>query len=417
MRFYIFPILAVFLLAGACTSRLDVSELKFGKSDFFDNSKIQSVYLMWETPDTAHTMAVQYVTTQKAELPELFYGVKDEKNKESFPFKARGEEVRITGTPIYIYRFSLTDLKSDKPYYFQVGDKVNGYTKTMSFQTIAETAEEIEWVQGGDTYPDPRVKTIGQNAVTKNTQAILIGGDITYANGQLDQYSRWLYWLNLMNDVMVTKDGRVIPLVVAIGNHEMRRVRESLELTAPFYARFFPQNKQKTYFSRNFGKETVLYVLDSGHYAIHGGDQKKWLAKSLEETKNKKHKLTMYHIPLYPTNRSMEASMSREGRAQWLPLFDKYGIDLSFENHDHNLKRTEKLYNNKIAKDNKGTVYVGDGSWGVLARSAHKRWYHKLVGEKNHVWRVRVSEKSISAEAIGEEGSTLDHFTLEASGQ
>jgi hypothetical protein len=52
-------------------------------------------------------------------------------------------------------------------------------------------------------------------------------------------------------------------------------------------------------------------------------------------------------------------------------LFDRYGVQLAFENHDHTFKRTYPLRAGKL--DPRGTVYLGDG-----CLSEHPRGVFKL---------------------------------------
>jgi hypothetical protein len=100
------------------------------------------------------------------------------------------------------------------------------------------------------------------------------------------------------------------------------------------------------------------------------------------------------------------------GRKAWLPLFDKHQLDVAFENHDHALKRSKLLKNNKVVPKN-GTLYVGDGAWAVAPRpAAADRWYLQVAKVEKHLWRVLASPKKLSFQAINKNGQILDSFTL-----
>jgi hypothetical protein len=49
-----------------------------------------------------------------------------------------------------------------------------------------------------------------------------------------------------------------------------------------------------------------------------------------------------------------------------VPLFERHGVRLAFENHDHAYKRTHPLRGGARAPD--GIVYLGDGAWGAPLR-------------------------------------------------
>ena len=66
---------------------------------------------------------------------------------------------------------------------------------------------------------DHAVET-SQVAASHNPSFALIGGDLAYANGWAPCYLKWDMWLSQWEQHMVTPDGRMIPLIVAIGNHE-----------------------------------------------------------------------------------------------------------------------------------------------------------------------------------------------------
>lgn len=47
-----------------------------------------------------------------------------------------------------------------------------------------------------------------------------------------------------------------------------------------------------------------------------------------------------------------------------MPVFEKYGFKFAFENHVHLLKESYPLTTKGIDHD-KGTLFLGDGAWGV----------------------------------------------------
>lgn len=48
-----------------------------------------------------------------------------------------------------------------------------------------------------------------------------MGGDIAYADGHPDKLERWFEFFRIWSETMITADGRLIPLVPAIGNNEV----------------------------------------------------------------------------------------------------------------------------------------------------------------------------------------------------
>ncbi|WP_336773588.1 metallophosphoesterase [Paenibacillus sp. MMO-58] len=80
-------------------------------------------------------------------------------------------------------------------------------------------------------------------------------------------------------------------------------------------------------------------------------DQAKWLEQDLAAT-NKKWLIVSLHRGPYGGNQK-ESVLK-----QFVPLFDKYKVDLVLQGHNHEYARSYPLRNNKIVSDAEGTVYV-----------------------------------------------------------
>lgn len=373
---------------------------------------VHSIYLTWDNEDTATTMVVKILTLEKPKNPRLIYGTAVQTMSRGGSEVAETESRAIATTPIHITSFSLKNLSPDTVYFFNYKDETHQLPKENSFRTLPNTNKPVEFLQGGDLSASNDVERVAQQAVTNDTMAYVIGGDIAYENGVLSSYNLYLKWFTIMNRAMKAPDGRLIPLILAVGNHEVNGKQSADNFVrSPFYLNLFLQNNGRSFFKRNLGAHSTIFALDSGHITPHGGIQRDWLEAELQNTATP-NKFAVYHVPMYPTYRDYDGSLSAAGRKHWLPLFDKYELTVGFENHDHTLKRTHMLKENKKVTSD-GTVYVGDGCWGAGARPADKRWYHHIAESKLHIWRILADKDSVSLEAIGKNGETLDQFSIE----
>ena len=310
----------------------------------------------------------------------------------------------------------VADLKGLKPgttYYFVAGDEKNGYTKERSFRTLAGGAAPLRFIAGGDMGESKRTEKLLKLAGQQDPDFGVIGGDIPYSNGLLAEYGDWTQWFANWDKYMVGSDGRMIPIVAAIGNHEVNHYEtDNPELRSPDYLSLFGGQGKHPYYSRKFGDNVIFFLLDSGHLTPHAGAQTDWLAQEMETYKDVKYKFASYHVPLYPTHRPYDGKGSQDGRTYWGPLFDKYGLTVGFEQHDHVFKRSKPLKGNQVV--DKGTVYVGDGAFGVDPRETdpQPRWYNLKEGSIAHFWVVDVRTEGVSLKAIDEDGGTADAFTL-----
>ncbi len=352
-------------------------------------------------------MVVNYLVSEHTTEPlNLFYKSEHQISWSNVPT----EIMEFKGVLKTKYSYSFKNLSAGTKHFFEIRNENDEIILPMHyFKTLPNGGAPVKVIQGGDLRSKNILADVAEGALKKDPDVILIGGDISYANGKLTNLDKWDDWFKAMEPVMITDDQRVIPLIVAIGNHEVTKFGLSKKTKAPFYFQLFPQNGDKTFFTRKLGAHSVLIVLDTGHIYSHRS-QVEWLTQQFETYKHMKNKLAMYHVPLYPGHRKFETRGSKKGRKHWMGLFDKYNLTAAFENHDHVAKRTYPLKNNK--KDPEGTVYFGDGCWGAGYREAQpERWYLDFVGEYRHVWFAELTEFGADFEAYSY-NELIDSATL-----
>jgi len=173
---------------------------------------------------------------------------------------------------------------------------------------------------------------------------------------------------------------------------------------------------RSTYHMHMLGNHTALSVLDSDVIARWDTSQAQWLEGQWKSNTYDRviNRVAIYHCPLYPTVTPYDSSIPKNGRKYMLPIFDKYHLDVAFEQHDHVFKRSKLLYNNQVVNDVKnGTLYLGDGSWGIGSKGdVPGAWYLEKQSAINHVWVVDVNPTSIQSVAIDSKGKTFDSYLI-----
>ncbi len=362
-------------------------------------------YLTWQG-DTSTTITVNFHTKEALENSTVYYDTKSRDGKDRpYDLKATGSSHQLDGLrdERYIHVVELTGLEPGETYYFVAGGKRQEVTEELSFRTIPNDGSPIRFVTGGDMGIDKLARALLARAGEKDPMFGLIGGDLAYVNGDLKEFAKWDRWLRNWSSNMIAPDGRLIPMVVGIGNHEVDGAFGQPLEKARFYISYFAQ-ENRSYFSRKFGKDVVLYALDTGHIASHQS-QVTWLDEAMTADEAIARKFAIYHVPLYP---SVREHKGEPGRTHWVPIFDKHGLTTAFENHDHAHKRTHVLKDNKI--DPTGTLYLGDGSFGREPRELNKAelWYMDVANSKAHFWLVEASAESVSYRAIDQHDNVFD---------
>jgi len=244
----------------------------------------------------------------------------------------------------------------------------------------------------------------------------LIGGDLAYSCGRaskpedmegLDAY------LDSWKQKARAVDGRLIPMIVTIGNHEVPGSwNQPPERAAAYYALLSMPGPQG-YNRLDFGDYLSVFLLDSGiTHPVHGA-QTEWLEQALATRSHVPHLVPIYHIPAYPSLRSdtdgESGELTQSVRRWWCPLFEKFGVGVAFENHDHTFKRTHPIRNGKV--DPKGVVYLGDGAWGVKLRkpdASKPRWYIQRSDSIRHLFLVTLYPEARHILAVNDSGQVFD---------
>lgn len=370
-----------------------------------------ALYLTW-THDPATTMVIQWHTLPKENRSDIFFqesGLAEWKTQE-------GSSKRLKRHPISVHTVELTELKPDTEYTFRIGKEKSLYR----FRTLpANNDRPLRFVIGGDAYYHLTLfKKMNEQIAKINPDFIVVGGDLSYAEnlsgllkGKQWRWKRWETFFKFWKKQMITADGRLIPIIPILGNHDIQSKKPDQLL---FYDLFAFPEKNTSYRAIDFGDYFSLIILDTAHHHAIEGKQTAWLQSTLEERASVPLKLAAYHVSAYPSFYSFDNKTPVKIRAHWIPLFEKYNIKAAFEHHNHAFKRTHPLKNNQIDPD--GILYLGDGSWGVPSRfplfSTINRWYMAKAEFINACWLVTLQKDKAILQALNNKGTIFDEVSL-----
>lgn len=365
-----------------------------------------TLMLTWQRDPTT-TMTIQWVgTVGETADPTITYRTAAE---EKFTGSIVPTRKPYPMTDFKVFRAELTGLTPGTEYAFRIGTRSPVY----KFRTMpAKATNTFSFISGGDCGHNPH--TINNNIVAAKQDPMfaVIGGDLGYDNGRSVEVS--LAFLRNYSKHMVTRDGLLIPMVTCIGNHEVNGGYGQTRDRAPFYYALFDGLYPETgYATLDFGDYLSLILLDTGHTTPVAGEQTAWLEKVLKERRGHPHVIPVGHVPSYPTARKMftddgKPATGGESRKHWVPLFEKYGVSVVLEHHDHTFKRTKPLLNG--LPNEKGVIYLGDGSWGRLraAQPPEKLGHLAALSETYHLSLHRLQGEERFHLALDEYGKVMD---------
>ena len=184
----------------------------------------------------------------------------------------------------------------------------------------------MRFAVGGDIYPNELApfEEMAKKVAQESPRFVMIGGDIAYSvsdkKSRSDDFSRWYTFLQCWTKTMRDQSGCLIPILPAIGNHEVMGYFGQTPEQAKFYYALFSCPGQQGYKALYFGDYLALMLLDSNHtHPIHGA-QTEWLQSELRRSLAYTHCFAIYHVPAYPSVRYFRTRESCSIRRHWVPF-------------------------------------------------------------------------------------------------
>jgi acid phosphatase type 7 len=373
-------------------------------------------YLTW-VDDPTTTIVIDWHEEQ-ATTAKLFFKEQDHSawkiylsNVTPFPFASR-----------HVHRVSMKGLEPDTTYELKFSESGEVY----HFRTMPENLEkhQLKIAIGGDAmHQKASFEKMNKVVAAYEPDFVIIGGDMAYENGAAENIQRIFDWFDAYATTLITENRRILPCLVAAGNHEVvggyHSKHDDYEQEdtfraqiAPYFYALFAFPGQPGYNVLDFGKYLSLIILDTEHSNPIEGMQTEWLEEVFEAREDVIHKIPIYHVPAYPSVREYNGHVQTLVRETWTPLFEANDVKIAFENHDHAYKRTFPIKEMELDPD--GIVYVGDGSWGVEPRPIHEvseTWYLEKAMQVRAFTLLTLACDGFSLISVDEEGDVIDAYS------
>ncbi|WP_197515015.1 metallophosphoesterase family protein, partial [Mycobacterium sp. 1245805.9] len=321
--------------------------------------------------NAATEVVVSWHTTEAVGNPRVRLGTPASGFGRTVAAETRTYRDAKSGTEVRVNHARLTGLVPDTDYvYAAVHDGAEPGGGTV--RTAPSGRKPLRFTSFGDQstptlarLPDGKYATdnIGSPAAADTTLAVerlgplfnLVNGDLCYANLAQDRIRTWSNWFE--NN---TRSARFRPWMPAAGNHENEWGNGPIGYGA--YQTYFalpdsgsgPETRGLWY-SFTAGSVRVISLnnddvafQDGGNFYVHGysgGEQKRWLAGELAAARRDPDVdwivVCMHQTAISTADRTNGADLGI--RAEWLPLFDQYQVDLVVCGHEHHYERSHPL--------------------------------------------------------------------------
>ncbi|MGH3632897.1 MAG: purple acid phosphatase family protein [Mycobacterium sp.] len=232
--------------------------------------------------------------------------------------------------------------------------------KPLLFTSFGDQATPTLGRPAGRTYVSDNVGSPAAGDITAAIERIgplfnLVNGDLCYANLAHDRVRTWSDWFE--NN---TRSARYRPWMPAAGNHENEWGNGPVGFAA--YQAYFalPDAGADTevrglWYSFTAGSVRVISLAnddvclqDGGNFYVHGysgGAQKRWLEAELAAAQRDSEVdwvvVCMHQTAISTADRTNGADLGI--RREWLPLFDRYQVDLVVCGHEHHYERAHPV--------------------------------------------------------------------------
>lgn len=283
----------------------------------------------------------------------------------------------------------LSGLSPKTTYYAVIRDGSGNVSRRLKFRTLSDNPNDpVAFISAGDTRDAaPIVESC--NCIEERRKAftlvskvcadfITFSGDFTNGKypGMVNVQRQWRDWFTDWQ-LTIDNDGRLLPLIPALGNHD--------EFADKIIFKLFniPLTSGQEYFALSIGGNLMrLYSINSEIPTNTG--QIEWFKNDLElysQPGNEVYwKAVQYHKAVASQSNNYGNQPETELKKEYVSQFAKYGVRLAMEGHAHIYKTSWPVLpvagnntsrNGFARNDTTGTVYIGEGNFGAPFRTVN----------------------------------------------
>ena len=326
------------------------------KYSHFNNDHLVGLH-HWEIPsknpdriilnfngDPSSKRAVTWRTdfsVEKAYAEIALAGVNSKFAKNSISYEASTEQFDLglyKANNSYVVNYhsvTFDKLKPNSIYAYRVGDGKN-WSEWIQFKTASEEYKPTQFVYFGDAQND--ILSHWSRVIRMAYQTAPNASFVIHAGDMVDTAHRdyeWAQWFKAGG--FIHSQWTTIPVV---GNHEFQRTKNSSpkrlsiqwrpQFTLPVEQSLDPK-LHETVYTVNY-QDVLILVLNSTDFLEKQTD---YIKEKLSNS-NAKWKIVTCHHSVFSPAQGRDFEFARKN---WKPLFDKYGVDLVLNGHDHTYAR------------------------------------------------------------------------------
>jgi hypothetical protein len=371
----------------------------FRSTPYPSTKKPDQIVLTWSS-NPENSIDIQWRTNTTVDASTLKYReIGTTKVYSAIAEKIQMEDRMLMNDRIsYHYTVKLTNLKPGTSYEYSISKCAEWSNLELFTTSHINTSFSFLWF--GDTHYSSKFGEVLKQGWSTHPDASFfsIVGDLVSDGLNRDQ------WDALLNYSKETTSR--IPFMSVPGNHDNRA-----GLGAKMYCDLFsyPLNgpegvpKEQTY---SFTYKNTLFLMIDATSPINL--QSPWIETQLASTKAT-WKIAMFHFA--PYNREEPYP---EIQKAWIPLFDKYHVDMVFGGHLHYYMRSKPMNGGLVVPStNNGTIYTISVGIPSQDQQFPEEPYAQVVNGNGHLYQyVKINGNSLYFESKNSQGKMIDQFEI-----
>lgn len=322
-------------------------------------------------------------------------------------------ELLVTNTnAAHFHSATFTGLEPGKKYAYRVGQG-DHWSEWFHFETAYDKEKPLSFIYFGDAQNE--IKSMWSRCIRDaysklpDIDFMIHAGDLINTANDDEDWGEWFYaggWIYGMK-----------PSIATPGNHEYARIREDDDkraLTQHWRASFsLPENgprdlAETVYYTdyqnvRFISLNTMAMYADSTTIPLQTG----WLEEVLKDNPNR-WTIVTHHHPVYSTANDRDNPAVRNA---FQPLYEKYGVDMVLQGHDHSYGRGHNLKYGEMHYD-KGPVYVVSVSGPKMYKLSFDEWMERVASNLQLYQIIQIDGKRLQYQAFTATGELYDSFQL-----
>lgn len=310
------------------------------------------------------------------------------------------------GEQVEVFHHSVVfdSLAPATEYAYRVGDAPH-WSEWSRFSTAVDRKAPFRFLFFGDI--QEQVAALGSQLFRAAVLAVPDAAFWLFAGDLMDNGPDDREWAGFFEAVSWMP--KTFPMVPVPGNHEYpdpRIIPRDERRITPLWRPHFtlpdngPPGLEETVYSLSY--QGVCLIVLNGNEQVDA--QAAWLETILSQN-TAAWTIVAVHQPVYPISTRRHDSTIQD---QLVPIFDRFGVDLVLQGHDHGYARTWALKNHQpVTGTEKGTVYI-------ISNSGPK--FYTLSDRYDHLM-ARIGSREMLFHIIDVDDTTLRFTAFDLMGQ